>query len=211
MSLKKAKHIVSRYHQPKHIKWYNKGVFKVFVKVDGVMRQHPWKGSVIFSTLKTCVADLMVQIYMDGTSWNDIDWTRNTVFFFFGFGYLGCFQYWLYNTFLFKIFPGTSFLSTFKKVGVDQLLHHPILYFPTFYATKEFINQKAFNINAFKDGMVKYKNNYKQDWIGLWTVWVPTTSIILGIIPMHMRMPIMASVSFLWTSILSFYRGKYDE
>lgn len=57
---------------------------------------------------------------------------------------------------------------------LDQFVHHPFLYFPVFYATREFVM-------AEKPDLVRclstYKENMKEDLTALWKVWVPSTVV----------------------------------
>lgn len=128
---------------------------------------------------------------------------------FFGFIYVGSFQYFLYNYLYPIIFPGTNIKSIIIKVAFNQFIKHPIIYFPVFYSTKEAINQKQFNLDIIQTALQKYRNNMVYDCLALWSIGIPINAIVFGITPMHYRVPVTAFGSFLWTSIMSFYRGKY--
>ena len=86
------------------------------------------------------------------------DWRRNAAFASFDCFYLGGVQYGIYVKAFGRLFP-TSRTFTSKsvaeklkdKVGMketgyqvflDQFVHHPLLYFPVFYATKEIVVNK---------------------------------------------------------------------
>jgi hypothetical protein len=60
------------------------------------------------------------------------------------------------------------------QVFIDQFVHHPIFYFPVFYATREFVM-------AEKPDLIRclstYKENMKDDLTALWKVWVPSTFV----------------------------------
>ena len=83
-------------------------------RINAFMMKYPKQTSVGATFIKTLAADLMVQMYVDGHSIDNMDWTRAAVFGTFGFCYLGIFQYWLYNTAYFKWFPGAH---RSQKVG----------------------------------------------------------------------------------------------
>lgn len=202
MKLQKIKQTVTLYHQ--------KNV-NTIIKIDSIIKKHPLITSVAITTIKTAAADLMVQRYIEGNSYKNINWARNSVFICFGFIYLGCFQYWLYNHIYFFMFPGITIKSTIQKVAFDQFIKHPFIYFPVFYTLKECINEKNININITKNALNKYKINMKQDCIALWSFAMPINTIVFGFIPKHYRLPCIAITSFIWTGILSFYRGQFNN
>lgn len=73
----------------------------------------------------------------------------------FGFIYLGGVQYAIYVPFFGRLFPGTAafvakplreklkdtkgILGTMAQVFLDQAVHHPLMYFPAFYATVRYL------------------------------------------------------------------------
>ena len=103
-----------------------------------------------FSCLKTSAADLLVQKHIERRE--EIDWKRNGAFGLFGLVYLGGIQYAIYVPLFSRLFPtAASFtaktlrqklrdrigmLNVIKQTALDQLVHHPFLYFPCFYWTK---------------------------------------------------------------------------
>ena len=180
-------------------------------RINRFMMQYPKQTSVGATCLKTLGADLLVQIMIDKNSINNIDWTRAAVFGTFGFFYLGIFQYWLYNTKYFKWFPGVSFKSTIQKVALDQFIKHPVLYWPTFYFLQTSLNERKMDIQTIKSAGNIYKTNIVSDMKAMWTVWIPTQCITFGLMPLHLRLPFIASVSFFWCCLLSFMHGKYDK
>lgn len=188
-----------------------KSIFRrILFYTDNIMRKYPWSTSIWITTGKTAAADLMVQLYIERKSWNDIDWTRNSVFIGFGFLYLGCFQYFLYNIFYWKLFPTKSLFHTSCKVFWDQIINPPLLYFPCYYIIMESLNNKLINKDIIYNGIYKMKNNLWQDCKALWKLWIPGSFIIFGLLPLHYRLPFAAGVSFLWTCYLSFLRGDYQ-
>eukprot|EP01084_Bolivina_argentea_P279039 476981_1 len=180
-------------------------------RLNVFLMKYPKQTSVGFTCVKTIAADLVVQTFVDGSSLNEIDYTRTAVFGSFGFLYLGMFQYWLYNIMYFKWFPGATLRSTIKKVTLDQFIKHPVVYWPTFYFLQTLLNERKMDKTIFKSVVNRYKNNIWSDMKALWKVWIPASSIAFGIMPLHLRLPFMASVSFFWCCILSFMHGKYDK
>lgn len=90
------------------------------------------------------------------------------------------------------------------QVFLDQFVHHPFLYFPVFYATREIVMAEKPDLVRC---MSTYKENMKEDLTALWKVWVPSTVVNFAFMPMWARIPWVAGTSLLWTCILSAMRG----
>lgn len=170
------------------------------------------------STIKTSFSDLLVQKVIEKRE--EIDWKRNAAFATFGCVYLGGVQYAIYVNGFTRLFPnaasfaaksvkekmkdGKGVRSLFAQVFLDQAVHHPLMYFPAFYCTKELVmSEKPDLVKVLKE----YKANMSEDLIALWKVWVPSTIINFAFMPMHARIPWVAGTSLLWTCILSAMRG----
>ncbi|KAH8079129.1 hypothetical protein JL720_9388 [Aureococcus anophagefferens] len=127
----------------------------------------PMAFGVGFSCLKTSASDLIVQTFVERRE--TIDWKRNAAFASFGFGYLGIVQYSLY-------------------VFLDQCVHHPFMYFPAFYMTKELV---LYGGDASVDRVYKrWNDNFWPDLEALWKIWVPATCLNFAFSPMWMRIPV---------------------
>ena len=177
--------------------WYN-----------STAKAHPLATGIWTSGLKTSAADLFAQKVIEKRE--NIDWNRHAVFCTFGFVYLGGFQYWLYNVkFTQWCGPITAKFghkaSAPIKTFIDQAIHHPFLYFPTFYAIKAKVSGQPISY-----AVQKYKSEIWTSVKTLWSVWVPLQLINFAFVPRHMRVPYVAGVSFGWTMILSVMQGKFD-
>ena len=87
---------------------------------------------------------------------------------------------------------------------LDQFVHHPLLYFPVFYATKEYVMSDK---PTLSNALSHYRENMTEDLKALWKIWVPSTFINFAFMPMWGRIPWVAGTSFLWSMILSIMRG----
>ena len=181
--------------------------------INAFMMRHPKGTSIAFTTIKTIVADLVTQTLIERTSIGDINWSRNAVFATFGFLYMGCFQYWLFNTIFFKFFPGTSFTQTLKKVCCDSFIKAPFFYFPFFYLIRTFVHEreKFFQRETVLSLKTTYKKNISGDLKRFWSLWFPVNMITFGVMPIHLRLPFIASISFFWCICLSIIHGHYDH
>lgn len=187
-------------------------------RLQQVPLKYPFAFGVVLSGFKTSFSDLLVQKIVERRQ--EIDWRRNAAFASFGFLYLGGVQYTIYVPIFGRLFPHAK---TFVKLGwrqklrdtkglfavfaqtfLDQCIHHPLMYFPAFYCTRELVMSEKPNFGKVIDN---YKQNMKEDLLALWKIWVPATAINFAFMPMHLRIPFAAGVSLLWTCVLSTMRG----
>lgn len=170
--------------------------------------KRPFVTGIITTTLKTSAADLFAQKVIEGRE--EVDWRRHSVFCVFGFAYLGGFQYYLYNNLFQKLCAPLT--RTFGHIGsspiktfIDQCIHHPLLYFPTFYLMKGFVEDRP-----PLESMKLYQKDMWENLKALWTIWVPAQLVNFAFVPLHLRIPYVAGVSFAWTVIISVMRGALD-
>jgi predicted amino acid-binding ACT domain protein len=190
----------------------------VVSRLKSIPMRYPLAFGVAFSGCKTSFSDLLVQKVVERRE--HIDWRRNAAFAAFGFFYLGGVQYTLYVPIFGRMFPGAAAfaakpiaqkLKDFKgmaqlvaQVFIDQCIHHPLLYFPAFYCTKELVMK---NEPDLRRCLADYRRNMSEDLHALWKIWVPATAFNFAFMPMYARIPFVACVSLLWTCILSTMRG----
>mmetsp|Transcript_4687 Transcript_4687/g.13011 ORF Transcript_4687/g.13011 Transcript_4687/m.13011 type:complete len:222 (-) Transcript_4687:304-969(-) len=173
-------------------------------------KKAPFATGLITTGLKTTAADLFAQKILERRK--EIDWQRNATFTAFGFAYLGCFQYFLYNKVFQKLCHPLRLsygqpAAVGAKVFLDQAVHHPLLYFPVFYSIKAFtLGEPIYEYTS-----TKYKSEIVESCKALWSVWVPAQIVNFSIVPVHFRIPYVAGVSFLWTVILSVMQGVFDS
>jgi hypothetical protein len=183
-------------------------------------RSRPLAFGMGYSLLKTAGCDLMVQKIVEKRE--NIDWKRNLAFGTFGFFYLGGIQYAIYVPLFSRLFPGAASFAAksvadklkdpkgirelFYQVFLDQCVHHPFLYFPVFYMIKDFVTSDTPNPVA---AVEEYSSNMNEDLIALWKIWVPSTFLNFALMPMHLRIPWVATTSLIWTCILSSMRGVH--
>lgn len=160
-----------------------------FGKIKKIPIQYPFLFGIVISTTKTSFADLLVQKVVEQKK--EIDWRRNLAFASFGFFYLGGVQYGLYVKVFSRMFPNAAkfaakpireklkdaqgIKNVISQAFIDQCVHHPLLYFPVFYCTKELVTSPEHP--DFKRCLMEYKNNMQEDLLALWKVWMPTTLV----------------------------------
>mmetsp|Transcript_29414 Transcript_29414/g.43376 ORF Transcript_29414/g.43376 Transcript_29414/m.43376 type:complete len:428 (-) Transcript_29414:49-1332(-) len=188
-------------------------------RLSSIPARYPFYFGVVLSGVKTSFSDLVVQTVVERKE--KIDWKRNGAFAVFGFIYLGGVQYGIYVPFFSRLFPNASkfaakslreklkdtkgMFQLVAQVLLDGCVHHPFMYFPAFYCTKELVtnSEKPDFVRCLTD----YRNNITEDVGALFKVWVPAMFINFAFMPMYARIPFAAGVSLLWTMILSAMRG----
>ena len=196
---------------------------RVWSRAKTVPIKYPLAFGVVLSGFKTSFSDLLVQKVVERKE--KIDWRRNASFAAFGFLYLGGIQYALYVPIFGRLFPnaakfaakplkqkvkdGAGLFNLGLQTFLDQCIHHPLMYFPAFYITRELVMGAKNDSGKPEIGRVlnEYRKNMKEDLIALWKIWVPATLFNFAFMPMHLRIPFAAGVSLLWTCILSTMRG----
>lgn len=185
-------------------------------------KESPFVFALGFSAVKTIAADLLVQKTIEKKGWDEIDWRRNATFAAFGFCYLGGVQYTIYVPIFGRMFPKAAeyaakplrekakdFVGTrnmLMQTFLDMCVYHPFIYFPSFYMLKSYMSG-----GTLEEGREMYAQNYKDDLPALWKVWVPPTILNFTFSPMHMRLPVAAATSMVWTCILSATRGGSND
>ena len=194
-----------------------------------IPKTYPFAFGIGFSCAKTSISDLLVQLGIEQKRLQDVDWRRNAAFATFGFFYLGGVQYFIYNILLPRwLFPSAAAyvakpvaerlkdragqITVVKQVALDQFIHHPFILFPCFYCVKEFVERgAAFDSDAARDALSKYRTNMLEDLKACWATWVPAFLFNFSINPLWARIPFVAVVSFGFTTYFSFLRGKPQE
>jgi len=193
-------------------------VRSLWSRIGSIPTEHPFAFGVVLSGFKTSFSDLLVQKVVEQRE--KVDWKRNAAFATFGFIYLGGVQYAIYVPIFGRMFPGAAafaaksipdklkdvrgMFNVSAQVFLDQCVHHPLMYFPAFYITRELVmKEKPDIIGVLKE----YQSNFKEDMLALWKVWVPSTFLNFAFMPMWARIPWVAGTSLLWTCILSAMRG----
>merc|ERR1719479_353720 len=186
-------------------------------------KRRPYATNIIVATVKTSIADLIVQ---KAEGKKEIDWGRNGVFTAFGFAYLGVAQWFVYVTVFTKLCPNAIRFSNLpwaeklkdragqidliKQTFYDNFIHYTFVYYPVFYFFKELIQSDP-NIDknpvaCAERGIKKYWNNCVTDNLYIWALWVPGDLLVYAC-PIWMRLPLNHGISLVWTMILSAVRG----
>ena len=172
------------------------------------MRARPFTTSILVTTVKAGLADLLVQKVIEQRC--EVDRRRLATFVIFGGVYQGCFQYWMFNHWFEAVFPGRALWPTIKKIAAVNFIGDPVFFFPCFYLLKESLLRppsEVLRLDTVRCALGNYYSNCCIDWRNTWLTWIPGHCVTYGLLPMHLRMPWVAGVSFGYLSLLSFTRG----
>lgn len=108
----------------------------------------------ITASIKTCMADLVIQVGVEGRTWSNYNWKRCFIFFLYGGVFRSQLQYWFQIKVFSKLFPGINRFTSqtwaqkFRDLpGIRQLfaqvfLDNLLIYFaiiPVFYIFKSIV------------------------------------------------------------------------
>jgi len=158
----------------------------------------PYACSISTSTLKGIVSDLFAQLIVERRS--RPQWRRTLAFTIFGATYLGAFAQYKYATLYTTLFGAAKTAPVIAlKLLADMVISAPLIYFPLYYMFKGVI----FGSGAREE----LRNYFSPHGAGMlkryWIVWLPSLSAMWMVIPQHLRVPFLCSISLAWQVALS--------
>ena len=171
-------------------------------RLSSLPRRRPITVGVGVSTVKTCAADAIAQLYLEKRE--TLDRRRSAIFAAWGAVYLGGVQYFIYvHLFARVLFPSAAAfvarpvadrladragqLVVLKQVALDQFLHHPFVLFPAFYCVKEGIEKGSFGVGDVQAALAKYRMNLTEDLRVCWQTWIPAFLFNFSVCPLWAR------------------------
>ena len=175
--------------------------------LDSFYQTQPYASAFLTCSVKASAADWVVQSQSTSDEDNnqvdtEINIRRNLAFLLYGGLYQGMVQQYLYNT-LFPALFGTqvTLSSVLEQVALDMTILTPFLCLPVAYLVKAVM----MNEGGVNEGMQTYWLHVREGGLltKYWMLWVPVQCLTFGVIPQHLRIVFIASVSFVWLMILS--------
>ncbi|KAG7345563.1 Mpv17 / PMP22 family protein [Nitzschia inconspicua] len=140
----------------------------------------------------------------DSFNW---EYRRNLAYVIYGGFFVGLMCHIEYNILFPHLFGTDHSISTIvEKVIFDDFVSAPIVWLPPAYLIKAWVYDYS-----MKEGLQKYWRDIQENSLltKYWTIWVPAQTISFSIIPDHLRVAFMASVSFFW--FILFSSVSHDE
>ena len=147
---------------------------------------------------------------------NSIDWEvrRNLAYVLYGGIFVGLMSHLEYSCVFPFIFGYEKTLQiTIEKVFFDNLVSAPLMWLPPAYFIKAWVySAGGDDSNIFKEALDKYLTDIRDNdlLIKYWTIWFPAQSVSFSVVPDHLRVAFMASISFFWFILFSSVASKGD-
>lgn len=151
----------------------------------------------------------------DALSWEA---TRNLAYVLYGGIFVGLMSHLEYSYVFPFIFGNEKTMAiTIEKVFFDNLIAAPLMWLPPAYFIKAWIygstGEKDFGpMTMLQEGWEKYVTDVKDNSLLLkyWSIWFPAQSVSFSVVPDHLRVAFMASISFFWFILFSSVSSKGD-
>jgi len=172
----------------------------------------PLQAAVLTCGIKASVADGIAQIRSLESplrKLEDIEFRRNLAYVLYGGIFIGALCHYEYDVMFPILFGIEHNLSTsIKEVLFDNFISGPIMILPPSYLIKAIIYDYS-----LREGLQKYVNDIKSNGLLLkyWSIWIPAQSVSFTVVPDHLRVVFMASVSFFWFILFSTVSSSSDE
>ena len=183
---------------------------RIASRTDATVARRPLAFAVGISCVKAVAADAFAQCVVEGHA---LDPQRAAVFAIFGAMYCGAVQHGVY----FIALPAcarllgasTKMAKAATQLALDQGLHSPLLYFPSFYATQALVAAASSEGRRFSvQGVVAtWKEHILSDYRMCLAFWLPANGVNFYFVARHLRVPYIAATGLLWLGCLSWVAG----
>jgi len=166
--------------------------------IDSFYKTSPALAAGLTCGVKASLSDTISQKSIETE--HDFCWSRNRAFILYGALYQGCAQHFIFNEIYPMVFgTGTDFSTVAVKVLFDQLVLTPLLCLPIAYLVKAAVFGRPLS-----SGLEHYMEDAKRDLLWkYWAIWTPTQCLTFSVVPVHLRIPFIAVISFFWLILLS--------
>lgn len=158
----------------------------------------PLQSAILTCGVKAHVADGIAQVRSETDS---VEFKRNLAYVLYGGIFVGGMCHLEYDYIFPALFGNDHSITTiFEEVIFDNFISAPLFWLPPAYVVKAAVYDYP-----MKEGLEKYVHDIKHK--GLLTkylsIWIPAQTISFSVIPEHLRIVFMASVSFFWFILFS--------
>lgn len=162
----------------------------------------PLQAAVLTCGVKASVADGIAQVRKPSFGClDDLEVRRNLAYIVYGGIFVGAMCHYEYDV-IFPLLFGNdhSLWTSMREVLFDVFVSGPLLWLPPAYLIKAVMYDYP-----LQEGLQKYANDVMKNGLLLkyWAVWLPAQSISFTVVPDHLRIVFMASVSFFWFILFS--------
>eukprot|EP00747_Dinoflagellata_sp_TGD_P214431 gnl/TRDRNA2_/TRDRNA2_87290_c0_seq1.p1 gnl/TRDRNA2_/TRDRNA2_87290_c0~~gnl/TRDRNA2_/TRDRNA2_87290_c0_seq1.p1 ORF type:complete len:457 (-),score=71.99 gnl/TRDRNA2_/TRDRNA2_87290_c0_seq1:47-1417(-) len=182
-------------------------------------RRSPLGFAMAFGAGQMATADIVTQKLFEHRS--ELDLQRVAGFTAYGTLQIGFAGHMIFNRMMPFLFPYSKtfsnktlseklcdlrgILSVCGMTAVNEGMCIPFFSLPVFYLCNEVV--QVGGTDSASGAYKKWKNNFIEDNTGNALLWCPATFINFFLMPLHLRVPFSASVSFIWCMGMSYFRG----
>ncbi|CAB9522551.1 Mpv17 / PMP22 family [Seminavis robusta] len=167
--------------------------------VDAFFQTSPYVSAFLTCSVKASAADWVAQSMQQEEE--ERNWNRNLAFIAYGGIYQGCIQSFIFGVLFPMWFPDPTIHSILTQVAIDTLILGPLVCMPTVYTMKAVFAGET-DPTA---GITKYLDHVQHKGIlfKYWSIWGPVQALNFALVPPHLRVYVVAMVSFFWICLLS--------
>ena len=168
--------------------------------INAFYTSSPYQAAFLTCGFKAMCSDAIAQKTESARKQPRFSFRRNIAFIIYGGLYNGYFENFLFNNCFPVVFgEGTDLVTVASKVVVDQLILTPFLCLPAAYIVRALVFR-----SSVRDALSRYVSDAKKDLLWkYWLIWTPTQCLTFSVVPVHLRIAFIASVSFFWFILLS--------
>jgi protein Mpv17 len=186
--------------------------------VNEFYQQYPLQSAILTCGVKASVADGIAQLrsrianLKDSSEVNEIfnlEFRRNLAYIIYGGIFVGAACHFEYDCIFPVLFGNEHSLQTIiKEVAFDNFVSAPLFWLPPAYLIKALVYEKGLD-----EGLQNYVNDIKSNGLlqKYLSIWLPAQSISFSVVPDHLRVAFMASISFFWFILFSTVSSNKDS
>ena len=180
-------------------------------RFDSSAAARPVLFACVTQTLKTTITDVAVQLGIERRETLDVQ--RTVAFTAFGFAWMGAAQYYIYVRLFDALLPAKTALTAAAKVGLDQFVYVPFVFFPAFYLIDSKIRGEGSEgvgtlISAASD---RYYREIWRTCVDTWPFSICAQFVGFRWVPSHLLIPYVTCCSFVFTGLVSGLQGKFRQ
>ena len=165
----------------------------------------PLQSAIVTCGVKASVADGIAQVRSEA---DKLELRRNLAYILYGGIFVGGMCHLEYDYVFPYLFGDDHSVKTiFEEVCFDNFISAPLCWLPPAYLVKAAVYDYP-----LREGLEKYVHDIKHNGLlhKYLSIWIPAQSVSFSVIPEHLRVLFMASVSFFWFILFSTVASASD-
>ena len=160
------------------------------------LERRPLRTNMLTALGLGAASDVCCQVAVEGTPWRDFDFRRLAAIAAFSTLYNGGICTKVYPMYA-RLLPATMRATPLREgVGstiLDNFLHSPVFYIPTFFLSTEIMRGKG-----FADAWAHLESGYSVTVLSTWAMWIPLQLWNFSIVPPQFRVLVLAAGGFVY-------------